>query len=97
MSMLGVHESLWVRDCLVEISVLQWGAESSFAGQWLPAAGWDGAWAIRTGSGPMLMYSDIFAATRLWRCSLLTTRHLSSSHPVVVGAGDVAMMLFIGT
>jgi hypothetical protein len=30
--------------------VPQWGAESSFAGQWLPAAGGDGAWAVRTGS-----------------------------------------------
>jgi len=36
------------------------------------------------------MCDDIFAALRLWRDSLLTTGHLSSSHPVVVGAGDVA-------
>jgi hypothetical protein len=32
---------------------------------------------------------DIFAAARLWRGRLLTTGHLSSRHPVVVGAGDV--------
>jgi hypothetical protein len=62
----------------------------SLAGQWLPAAGGDGAWAARTGSGPMRMRGDIFAASRLWRDSLLMTGHLSSSHPVVVGAGDVS-------
>jgi hypothetical protein len=45
---------------------------------------------VRTGSGPMPMCCDIFAAARLWRGRLLTTGHLSSSHPVVVGAGDVA-------
>ena len=44
----------------------------------------------RTGSGPMRMCGDIFAAARLWRGRLLTTGHLSSRHPVVVGAGDVA-------
>ena len=42
----------------------QWGAEFSLAGQWLPAAGGDWAWVARTGSGPMLMRSDIFAASR---------------------------------
>ena len=36
-------------------SVPQWGAESPLAGLWLPAAGGDGAWAARTGSGPMRM------------------------------------------
>jgi hypothetical protein len=71
-------------------SVPQWGAESSFAGQWLLAAGGDGAWTVRTGSGPMRMCGDIFAAARLWRGRFLTTGHLSSSCPVVVGAGDVA-------
>jgi hypothetical protein len=75
---------------IVENSVPQWGAESSLAGQWLPAAGGDGAWAVRTGSGPLRMCGDIFAAARLWRGRLLTTGHLSSRHPVVVGAGDVA-------
>jgi hypothetical protein len=46
--------------------LFQWGAaESSFAGQWLPAAGGHGAWAVRTGSGPMRMCGDIFAAARL--------------------------------
>jgi hypothetical protein len=45
-------------------SVPQCGAEPSLAGQWLPAAGGDGAWAARTGSGPMLMRGDIFAASR---------------------------------
>jgi hypothetical protein len=33
-----------------ENSVPQWGAESSFAGQWLPAADGDGAWAVMTPS-----------------------------------------------
>ncbi len=37
---------------------------AALAGQWLPAAGGDGAWAARTGSGPMLMRGDIFAASR---------------------------------
>jgi hypothetical protein len=71
-------------------SIPQWGAESSLAGQWLPAAGGDGAWAARTGSGPMRMCCDIFTAARLWRGRLLTTGRLSAHHPVVVGAGDVA-------
>ena len=74
----------------LENSVPQWGAGSSLAGQWLPAAGGDGAWAATTGSGPMRMCGDIFAAARLWRGRLLTTGHLSSRHPVVLGAGDVA-------
>jgi hypothetical protein len=77
-------------------SVPQWGAESSLAGQWLPAAVWDGAWLVRTGSRLMLMCCDIFAAARLWRGCLLTTGHLSSSHPVVVGAGDVLWGLYGG-
>ena len=37
--------------------------EPSLAGQWLPAAGGDGAWAARTGSGQMLMRGDIIAAS----------------------------------
>ena len=37
----------------------------------------------------MRMCGDIFAAARLWRGRLLTTGHLSSRHPVVVGAGHV--------
>ena len=56
----------------------QWGAESSLSGLWVPAAGGDGTWAARTGSGPMRMCGDIFAAARLWRSRLLTTGHLSS-------------------
>jgi hypothetical protein len=56
-------------------SVPQWRAESSLAGEWLPAAGGDGAWAARTGSGPMLMRGDIFAASRahldLWEITVL--------------------------
>jgi hypothetical protein len=45
-------------------SVPQWGAETSLAWQWLPAAGGDGAWTARTGSGPILMCGDdIFAAS----------------------------------
>jgi len=55
----------------------------SLAGQWLPATGGDGVWAVRTGSGSMRMCGDIFAAARLWRGRLLTTGHLSSRHPVV--------------
>jgi hypothetical protein len=80
-------ESVFIRTQ----TVLQWGAESSMAGQWLPAAGGDGAWAARTDSGPMRMCGDIFAAARLWRGRLMTTGHLSSCHPVIVGAGDVAL------
>ena len=38
--------------------------EPSLAGQWLPAAGGDGAWAARTGSGPMLTRGAIFAVSR---------------------------------
>jgi hypothetical protein len=46
-------------------SVPQWGAESfSLAGLWLPAAGGDGVWAARTGSGLMLMRGDIFTVSR---------------------------------
>jgi hypothetical protein len=41
-------------------------------------------------SGQMRMCGDIFGAARLWRGRLLTTGHLSSRHPVVMGAGDVA-------
>jgi len=60
------------------------GAESAPAGQWLPVAGGDRAWADRTGSEPMWMCGDIFAAARLWRGRLLTTGRLSCRHPVVV-------------
>jgi hypothetical protein len=37
--------------------------EPSLAGQWLPAAGGDGAWEARAGSGPMLMRGDTFVAS----------------------------------
>jgi hypothetical protein len=37
----------------------------------------------------MRMTGDICVAVRLWRGSFLTKGHLSSHHPVVVGAGDV--------
>ncbi len=63
------------------------GAESAPAGLWLPAAGGDRAWEVRTGSGPMWMCGDIFAAEWLWRGRLLTTGHLSCLHPIVVCAG----------
>jgi hypothetical protein len=79
-----------LRPCHLKNSVPQWGAESSLAWQWLPAAGGDGAWTVRTGSWPMRMCGDIFAAVQLWRGRLLTTGHLSSRHPVVVGAGNVS-------
>jgi hypothetical protein len=59
----------------LENSVLQWGAESSLAGQWLSSAVGDWAWVARTGSGQMRMSCDIFAAARLWRGRLLTTGH----------------------
>jgi hypothetical protein len=68
-------------------SVPQWGAESAPARRWLPAAGGDRAWAARTGSGPMRMCCDIFAAAWLWRGRLLTTGRLSCLHPIVVCAG----------
>jgi len=48
---------------------------------------WDRARAARTGSGPTLMYCDIFAAAWLWRGRLLRTGRLYSRHPVVVCAG----------
>ena len=80
----GVRES-FIRN--EKKSVPQWGAESAPARRWLPAAGWDRAWAARTGSGPMRMCGDIFAAALLLRGRLLTTGRLSSSHPVVVCAG----------
>ncbi len=63
------------------------GAESAPAGQRMPAAGRDLAWAARTGSGPMWMCGDIFAAARRGRGRLLTTGRLSCRHPVVVCAG----------
>jgi hypothetical protein len=71
-------------------SVPQWGAESSLAGQWLPTASGDGAWSVRTGSGQMRMFYDIFAASQLRRGRLLMTGCLSARHPVVMGAGDVS-------
>ena len=36
----------------------KWGAEPSLTGPWLPAAGWDGTWEARTGSGLVLMRGD---------------------------------------
>jgi hypothetical protein len=44
---------------------------------------------VRTDSGPNWMCSDIFDVAQLWRGRLLMTGHLSSRHPVVVGAGHV--------
>ena len=38
---------------------LAMNSESSLAGLWLPNAGGDGAWTVRTGSGPMWMCCDI--------------------------------------
>jgi len=83
-----------IKSCIEEEdenSVWQWRAESFLAWQWqLPAAGRDGTWTVRTVSRLMWMCGDIFAAQQLWRGLLLTTGHLSSLHPVVVGAGDVS-------
>ena len=39
------------------------GAESAPASRWVPAAGGDRAWAVRTGSGPMRMCGDIFCCS----------------------------------
>jgi hypothetical protein len=89
LTILSESTSVSKLETLGQNSVQQWGAESSLTCQWLPAAGGDGAWAARTDSRPMRMCGDIFAAARLWRGRLLTTGHLSSRHPVVVGAGDV--------
>ena len=75
-----------VNNCLKKFCS-ECGAESAPAGQRLPAAGRDLAWAARTGSGPMWMCGDIFAAARRWRGRLLTTGRLSCLHPVVVCAG----------
>jgi len=50
---------------------------------------WDRAWSVSTGSGQMRMCGDILAVAPLWWGCLLTSGHLSSRHPVVVGAGDV--------
>ena len=78
-----------IKSCIEEEdenSVWQWRAESFLAWQWqLPAAGRDGTWTVRTVSRLMWMCGDIFAAQQLWRGLLLTTGHLSSLHPVVVG------------
>ena len=54
---------LFLQEQIKDIIIIS-RAEPSLAGQWLPAAGGDGAWAARTGSGPMLMRGDIFAASR---------------------------------
>ena len=42
------------------------------------AAGGRGAWAARTGSGPVRMRGDIFDAARRWRGRLLPTGHPAS-------------------
>jgi hypothetical protein len=68
-------------------SAMEWGAEPAPARWWLRPAGWDLAWAARTGSGQMLMCSDIFAASLLWRGRLLTTGRLSCRDPIVVCTG----------
>ena len=73
------------------------GAESAPASRWVPAAGGDRAWAVRTGSGPMRMCGDIFAASLLWRGRLLTTGRLSCSHPIVVCAGRGMEVAVAGT
>jgi hypothetical protein len=62
-------------------------AESALARLWLPTPGWDRTWAARTGSRPMWMYCDIFAASLLWRGCLLMTGRLSCSHPIAVCVG----------
>ena len=82
-----LHDELPALDPVLQKYITQCGSESAPAGQRLPAAGGDRAWAARTGSGPMRMCGDIFAAARLWRGRLLTTGRLSCRHPVVVCAG----------
>jgi hypothetical protein len=71
-----------------EQSVCVYEAVSDDVNLLWPGSGCQLQWG--TGSGPVRMCGDIFAAERLWRGSLLMTGHLSSSHPVVMGAGDVA-------
>jgi hypothetical protein len=50
------------RDQLGKKICSECGAESVPARRWLPTAGGDREWAVRTGSGPMRMCGDIFAA-----------------------------------
>ena len=57
---------------------------------WLPVAGGGRSWVARTGSGPMRMGGDIFAAAMLWRGRLLTTGRLSCHHPITVSGRSVA-------
>ena len=66
------------------------------ARQCLPSAGWDLAWSARTGSWPMWMSGDIFAAVQLCRGSLLTTECLSCQHPIVVCVGQVVKVNVAG-
>ena len=54
----------WIGQHQESCSLRMGMPEPSLAGQWLHDAGGDGAWAARTGSGPMLMRGDIFAASR---------------------------------
>jgi hypothetical protein len=65
----------------------KWGAEPSLAGQWLPAAGGDGTWAARTGSGLVLMRGEPLCCIARWRGRLLSTGHPAFLHPVIVGGG----------
>jgi hypothetical protein len=90
LSCAGLHRPRW-RPVCGEILFHNWELNLSLAGHWLSSAGRDGAWEVRMGSGQMQMCCDIFAASWLWRGCLLTTGHLSSRHPVVVGAEDVSL------
>ncbi len=49
---------LLLLDPVVKTLFPKWGAEPSLTGQWLPAAGWDGTWEARTGSGLVPMRCD---------------------------------------
>jgi hypothetical protein len=88
----GDHTS----TCTSRIMFPQWGTESAPARRWLPAAGGDRAWAARTGSWPMRMCGDIFAAARLWRGRLLTTGRLSCHDPIVVCTGRGVKVAVVG-
>ena len=66
----------WIKECIIVVTRLpiwkkccsECGAESAPAGQRLPAAGGDQAWAARTGSGPMRMCGDLLLVTKRITC-----------------------------
>jgi hypothetical protein len=55
-----------IKDIIIIISVPQWGAETSLAGQWLPTAGGDGTWSERTGGRDMVGEDGLRADADVW-------------------------------